>query len=49
MEQFGVAIGDSERDEDIPAASAEERNAIRFNLGKIRDRAEALLRKHFKP
>ena len=42
-------LADNERDEDIGAASADERNAIKFNLTKLRDRAEGLLRKHFKP
>lgn len=42
-------LADNERDEDITSATPDERNAIKFNLTKLKDRADALLRKHFKP
>lgn len=48
MEDFRKWFGEDERDEDIKSTSAEERNAIRFLLQKIHDRADGLLRKHFK-
>ena len=41
-------LADPEREEDIAAATTEEKSAIKFNLAKLRDRADALLRKHFK-
>lgn len=48
LEELRRWLCDSERDDDIPAATQEERHAIKFNLGKVRDRADALLKKHFR-
>lgn len=41
-------LAEPDRDEDISAASLDERSNIKFNLAKLRDRADALLKKHFK-
>ena len=48
MEDFRKWLGDDERDEDIKVTVGEERNAVRYLLQKIHDRADGLLRKHFK-
>jgi len=41
-------LADAEREEDIAAATQDEKSNIKFNLAKLRDRADALLKKHFK-
>ena len=48
MEDFRKWFGEDERDEDIKSSAGEERNGIKFLLQKIHDRADGLLRKHFK-
>jgi hypothetical protein len=41
-------LADDEREEDIQSASPDERSGIKFNLTKLRDRADQLLRRHFR-
>ncbi len=48
LEEFRRWVGDAERDSDITSATQEEKGNVKFNLAKIRDRADALLKKHFK-
>lgn len=48
MDDFRKWLGDDDRDEDIKSSAGDERNAIKFLLQKIHDRADGLLRKHFK-
>jgi hypothetical protein len=48
LDDFRRWLADDERDEDIQSATTEERGGIKFNLTKMRDRADQLLKKHFK-
>ena len=48
LEDFRRWFGEDEREEDVAGATGEEGKALKFLLQKIRDRADGLLRKHFK-
>lgn len=49
LEDFRKWLGEDDRDDEVKSAIGEERNAIRYLLQKVHDRADSLLRKHFKP
>lgn len=48
LENFRQWLGDQERDEDFNHANQEEKHSIKFQLQKIHDRTDQLLKKHFK-